>query len=81
MNRRQIEEWAGKYVFLTHWPFTSSVNTAEGKQYNGMQDRRKHWLLLRLTKGGMAMITDGENTISVPPFDLNYCCTVVTNIA
>lgn len=69
MNRRQIEEWAGNYVYLVCWPFTGAINTAEGKQYNGMFDAKgKQWMLLRLTKGGLAMVTDGENTFGVPPF-------------
>jgi hypothetical protein len=48
-----------------------SVNTAEGKQYGPNYDVSKPWVLLKLTKGGMAMLYDGENTISVPPFYVN----------
>jgi hypothetical protein len=78
MNRRQIEEWAGNPVFLISWPFTGSVNTAEGKQYTWSawrKEQRKQWILLKLTKGGMALITDGENTFGVPPF---YVSPIVT---
>jgi hypothetical protein len=78
MNRREIEEWVGNPVFLICWPFTSTVNTAEGKQYwwrQPLREQRKQWTLLKLTKGGMALITDGENTFGVPPF---YVSPIVT---
>lgn len=71
MNRKQVEQWAGSTVYLICWPFTGSVNTAEGKQFGPNYNVAKEWLLLKLTKGGLAMLTDGENTISVPPFYVN----------
>lgn len=73
MNRTQIEQWAGKIIYLTMWPFMGdgTVKTAEGKTYGPNYDISKQWLLLKLTKGGMAMITDGANTISVPPYVVN----------
>jgi hypothetical protein len=78
MNHRQVEEWAGNPVFLLAWPFIGPVNTAEGNQYQWYRqsaEKRKQWILLKLTKGGMALITDGENTFGVPPF---YVSPIVT---
>lgn len=68
-------------VYLINWPFTDTgtVNTAEGNQYSWSawrKDKRTQWTLLKLTKGGMALITDGENTFWVPPFYVSQIVTI-----
>lgn len=75
MNRTQVEQWVGNPVFLTWWPYKQGCYTAKGVHIDNY-GVGKQWELLKVTKGGLAVICDGVHTISVPPANIDTVLTL-----
>jgi len=74
MNRTQAKEWEGKYVMWDSWPFKPNyVAMSGGSVLNSKDAVGAIWILSKLTKGGMCMLSrhGSKETISVPPYDLS----------
>ena len=74
MNRKQAEEWQGKDVKWDWWNFTDNKATLSGGTVIYAKDVvGSIWILNKLTKGGLCMISQHGNreSISVAPMVLS----------
>ena len=74
MNRKQAQEWQGKDVLWRSWPFTyNEVSLSDGEIIHWKESVNTIWILQKLTKGGLCMISrhGSKGSISIPPFYLD----------
>lgn len=69
MNRTQAKEWEGKEVKLDWWDFNKSYTLSGGTIINPKEVIGSIWILNKLTKGGLCMISrhGSKESISISP--------------